>query len=74
MSVIQTYLGNVRNAVHRNLRNYMKHDEGSTGKEEFLTSAIAYCQRLLDDPAEPKIKRKRIRSQKGYKTKEVNDA
>ena len=72
--MIQTYLGNVRNAVFRNLRNYMKHDEDPPGKEEFLTSVIAYCQKLLDDPAEPKIKRKRIRSQKGYKTKEVNDA
>jgi len=58
------YVTNVKNAVHRNLRHYVQHGE----KEEFLTRVIAYCEKLLNDPTEPKIKRKRIYSGKKHKT------
>jgi hypothetical protein len=65
MSVINTYLDNVKNAVHRNLRNYLKHEPE---KDEFLARVIAYCEKLKLDPDEPKIKRKRIRSGHTYET------
>ena len=63
------YIDNVKNAVHRNLRHYIQHDT----KEVFLTRVIAYCEKLLNDPAEPKM-RTRIRSGKKYKTKEAINA
>ncbi len=64
------YLVNVKNSVHRNLRHYVQHGT----KEVFLTQVIEYCERLLNDPDEPKIRRTRIRSGKKIRTKEVINA
>ena len=58
MKVYDCYLDNVMNSVHRNLRNYVEHGT----KTDFLDRVIAYCEKLLSDPTEPKIKRTRIRS------------
>ena len=65
MRVINTYLDNVKNAVHRNLRNYLKHEPG---KDEFMARVIEYCEKIQSDPDEPKIKRRRIRSGHTYET------
>ena len=70
------YYVNVKNSIHSNLRHFIGHEtqielkfkEGL--KEEFLNGVVGYCQALLDDPEEPKIKRRRMRMPKGYKTVE----
>jgi hypothetical protein len=55
------YLVNVKNTIFRNLRWHMS-DGGD--KEDLLRKVILYCEKLLNDPAEPKV-RKRVRSGSG---------
>jgi len=67
MTAYNCYLENVQKSIRRNL----KHSVPFTTKEVFLNQVIDYCKKLRDDPAEPIIKRKRIRNGKRYRTKEV---
>jgi hypothetical protein len=74
------YFTNVRNSIHSNLRHFIGYEtqiklKFEVGlKEEFLSGVIGYCQDLLDDPDEPTVKRRRMRTPKGIETKEVINA
>ena len=53
------YLTNVKNSVFRNLRWELR---SSGDKEKFLGQVIIYCNKLLADPEEPRVKRRRVRN------------
>jgi hypothetical protein len=59
------YLENVKRSIFRNLRHQMKNGN----KEKFLNQVINYCEKLLADPEEPKIKRVRVKNGGKYVTR-----
>ena len=67
MSALSMYLDNVRNSVHRNLRLWALEDDYD--KKKYLEKIKEYCDKLLNDPEEPKIKRKRMYYGKKYVTR-----
>lgn len=60
------YLENVKRSIFRNLRLQLR---SAGNKEKFLNQVIDYCEKLLADPEEPKVKRIRVKNGGNYVTR-----